>query len=291
MTAIQPTSFASATSLSIALDDTTRIHCLADDYTDPWAGADTVLMLHGIAEQGAIWRAWVPHLARRFRLLRPDLRGYGQSSALPEGRTFGIADWADDLQRVIERLERPRVHLVATKLGALIAFELAQRRLPWIASMTLAGMLPSPSASLGPWLGDWLDTIERDGVEAWARMTMPGRMGASLSPEAMEWWTQLMGTAPARTVAASLRLLPDIAGPSHPERVACPALFIAAGAKSNAATYDQQPATSDLQRLKERVPGARWVEVPADSYHIAASHPDACAAVTAAFITGLEARA
>jgi 3-oxoadipate enol-lactonase len=273
----------------VTLGDAAEIHCTADDYTDGWTKPDTVLMLHGIAEQGAIWGAWVPHFARRHHVLRPDLRGYGQSSALPAGRSFGIADWADDIEQVVASLGHTRVHLVATKLGALIAFELAQRRSSWIASMTLAGMLPSPSASLGPWLDEWLAVIEHDSVEAWARMTMPGRMGGSLSPEAMEWWTRLMGRAPASTVAASLRLLPDIAGPNNPEGVACPTLFIAAGAKTGSADYNQQPASADLMKLKARVENAQWIEVPADSYHIAASHPDACAVQAAAFIARVNA--
>jgi 3-oxoadipate enol-lactonase len=272
----------------VELGDDAWIHCTTDDYTDGWTQPDTVLMLHGIAEQGAIWGGWVPHFARRHRVVRPDLRGYGRSSALPStgssGRPFGLADWADDIEQVVAKLGRTRVHIVATKLGALVAFELAQRRLPWIASMTLAGMLPSPSGSLGPWLDEWLEVIERDSVEAWARMTMPGRMGGSMSPEAMEWWTRLMGTAPAATVAASLRLLPGIPGPTNPEGVECPTLFVAAGAKADSADYNQQPASSDLMRLKGRVRGAQWVEVPADSYHIAASHPDACAVEAAAFI-------
>lgn len=263
-----------------------ELFCIEDDYTDPWQNADTVLLLHGIAERAETWRAWVPQLARRYRVLRPDLRGFGRSSPLPAG--FTIADWADDIEQMIAALGRGRVHLVATKLGALIAFELAQRQRPWTASMTLAGMLPSPSKSLGPWIGEWLAMVEGEGngVERWASETMPGRMGSSLSPEAMQWWTRAMATAPAASVAACFKLLPGIEGPSHPERVQCPTLFIAAGAPVAAAggNYNQRPAAADLQLLRSRVAGSKWVEVPADSYHIAATHPDDCARETLAFV-------
>jgi pimeloyl-ACP methyl ester carboxylesterase len=268
-----------------------ELYCIEDDFSDGWQEPDTVLMLHGIAERAEIWRPWSPHLARTHRVLRVDLCGYGRSSAMPAG--FGIADWADDIEQLIAALGRTRVHLVATKLGALIAFELAQRRLPWIESMTLAGMLPSPNKSLGPWLDDWLAMVEGpgNGSRRWAEATMPGRMGSSLSPDALLWWTDLMGTAPAASVAACLRLLPAIDGPSNPHRVQCPTLFIAAGAPEvdSAAKYQQRPAASDLQRLRDSVPGSAWTEVPADSYHIAASHPDDCARAAAAFIDGLAA--
>ena len=54
------------------------LHYVVDDYTDPWGKAETVLLLHGNAESGAAWYGWVPHLGRRFRLVRPDMRGYGE---------------------------------------------------------------------------------------------------------------------------------------------------------------------------------------------------------------------
>jgi pimeloyl-ACP methyl ester carboxylesterase len=267
-----------------------ELFCIEDDYTDGWRTPDKVLLLHGIAERAETWRAWVPQLARRYRVLRPDLRGFGRSSPLPEG--FTIADWADDIEQMIAALGRTRVHLVATKLGALIAFELAQRQRPWIASMTLAGMLPSPNKSLGPWLDDWLAMVEGEGngVERWASQTMPGRMGTCLSSVAMRWWANAMGTAPAASVAACFRLLPGIDGPSHPERVPCPTLFIVAGAPVavDKSSYDQRPAAAELQRLRESVAGSSWVEVPADSYHIAATHPDDCAREALAFVEQID---
>ncbi|WP_213763689.1 alpha/beta fold hydrolase [Caballeronia sp. dw_19] len=276
----------------VQLGGDAHLYCALDDYTDAWRPADTVVLLHGIAEHGGIWRAWVPHLARRYRVLRPDLRGFGRSSALPAGGAFTLADWADDIERMIDSIGSgrgpddapPRVHLIGTKLGALVAFELAQRRRPWIASMTLAGMLPSPSKALGPWLDEWVGVIEREGVESWARLTMPGRMGKTLPPEALEWWARLMGTTSAATVLACMRLLPGIDEPPNPEGIACPTLFIVPGAHETGGTYNQRPAPADLLRLQSRVRGSTLREIPADSYHIAATHPDACAIMAAEFI-------
>ena len=51
---------------------------LIDDYTDPWKKSESVLMLHGLAKSSAAWFAWVPYLARHFRVVRPDMRGFGQ---------------------------------------------------------------------------------------------------------------------------------------------------------------------------------------------------------------------
>jgi 3-oxoadipate enol-lactonase len=287
-----PTNLSEAIQRGRLIDIASDIHvyCAEDDFTDGWLTPDAVLMIHGIAEHGGIWRGWVPHLARHYRVLRPDLRGFGRSSPLPTDGSFSISDWAEDLEKLLITMQCTRVHLVATKLGAQVAFELAQRRLPNIASMTLAGMLPSPSAALGSSLGDLLARIQHHGVENWARTTMRGRMGSALPDEAMAWWTALMGEAPLASVLTCMRMLSDLHGPRFPERVACPTLFIMAGQKSAADSYNQQPDQADMEKLIARVPGAGSHSIEADSFHIAATHPDACAVVTADFIKTLTAR-
>ena len=63
--------------------DDLEMHYVVDDYTDPWSDSETVLMLHGSSESGAMWFGWVPHLARHFRVVRPDMRGFGASSPMP----------------------------------------------------------------------------------------------------------------------------------------------------------------------------------------------------------------
>jgi 3-oxoadipate enol-lactonase len=51
------------------------MHYEVDDFTDPWLKPETILMLHGNAESGLAWWAWVPKLARQYRVVRPDMRG------------------------------------------------------------------------------------------------------------------------------------------------------------------------------------------------------------------------
>ena len=60
-----------------------EMHYLVDDFTDPWKKAETILMIHGNAERGFAWYGWVPHLARQFRVVRPDTRGFGESTVMP----------------------------------------------------------------------------------------------------------------------------------------------------------------------------------------------------------------
>lgn len=262
---------------------------VVDDFTDPWAESDAVILLHGIAEDARIWRPFVPHLARRHRVVSVDLRGFGGSTPLPTDKDFGLADWADDIEALVAHLGAGRVHLVATKLGALIAFELSQRQPAWLRSLSLAGMLASPAGSLGAWVDDWVAMVKRGGSREWATTTMPGRMADNLSPPAYQWWIDLMADAPAETVIHCFRMLPGIKEAPHPERVLCPTLFLAAeGEGYVSGQYDQRPSAAAIAAFQRRVPHSILRTIKANSYHIAATHPDACAREIASFVEGLD---
>ena len=58
-----------------------EMHYEVNDFTDPWRTKETILLLHGNAESGAAWYGWVPTLARHYRVVRPDMRGFGRSTA------------------------------------------------------------------------------------------------------------------------------------------------------------------------------------------------------------------
>src|SRR4029079_5922339 len=60
-----------------------EMHYEGDDFTAPWTNPETILMLHGNCESGAAWYGWVPHLAPHYRLVRPDMRGFGRSTPMP----------------------------------------------------------------------------------------------------------------------------------------------------------------------------------------------------------------
>jgi 3-oxoadipate enol-lactonase len=59
-----------------------ELHYQVDDCADPWCKSQAMMLLQGNAESGAAWFAWVPHLARHFRVVRPDMRGFGQSTPM-----------------------------------------------------------------------------------------------------------------------------------------------------------------------------------------------------------------
>jgi len=69
------------------MDKSIRHDSLTIFYRDEGSGA-VVVLIHGFAEDGAIWDQQTGHLKKNYRLLIPDLPGSGRSSALPAETTM-----------------------------------------------------------------------------------------------------------------------------------------------------------------------------------------------------------
>jgi 3-oxoadipate enol-lactonase len=268
-----------------------RMHYVVDDFTDPWTKPECVLMLHGIAETVNAWRMWVPHFARRYRVVRPDLRGFGASSGLEGVALDGVKTWADDIEKLVAALGCDRVHVIGAKLGALIGMELGRRRVPWMATLTIAGLLISPKKALGPFVPAWFDLIDAEGIGAWARATMPGRLGPSVKPEEFEWWVAEMSQASAASVKTCLTMVREVGEAEGLEQFAVPTLVMVAGAgKGSSGKYEQRQPLEAVDRFRSRIPRSELAAIEADSYHIAGTHPDACAERTLRFLEAQGAR-
>jgi pimeloyl-ACP methyl ester carboxylesterase len=64
-----------------------------DNFTDPWAASETVILHHGNAKHAQLWYAWEPLLAGEFRVIRLGARGFGKSSipaAKPKAHHKGV---------------------------------------------------------------------------------------------------------------------------------------------------------------------------------------------------------
>lgn len=274
---------------SVQVGPDIQIAYLEDDFVDGWRPRHTVLMLHGIAESAEAFNAWVPCLSRHCRVIRPDLRGYGQSSPIAPGETLSIRNYADEINTFVAAIGLSSVHLVGAKLGAQIGLELAQRQVPWLGSMTLAGVLISPGRALGHWLQEWNRLVDEHGVEGWAASTMPGRMGRAMDDAGLAWWTRYMGMAPPATVKACFAMLPGLQRPPALERIKCPTQVIVAAQPDSEAAFNQRPALEAVRQWQSHIPNSALYELKADSYHIAATHPDECAAMTLQYILEQEA--
>ncbi len=96
-----------------------RLHCVVE------GEGPLVVLLHGFPETSRAWRKQIPELAKRFKIVAPDLRGYGRSEK-PKGiAAYRTAVLADDIAGLIAAFGAERAHVVGHDWGGGVAWTLA----------------------------------------------------------------------------------------------------------------------------------------------------------------------
>jgi pimeloyl-ACP methyl ester carboxylesterase len=85
-----------------------------------------VVLLHGWPDSGRLWRHQVPALAEAgFKVIVPDMRGYGRSSKPPEVAAYTMDLLVGDVLAVMGAAGVERAHVVGHDWGAGVAWAVA----------------------------------------------------------------------------------------------------------------------------------------------------------------------
>lgn len=69
-----------------------------------------ILLLHGLADQGLVWKQLGEKLSDRYHIIAPDMRGHGESSKPNHGYTF--TEVIEDLEALMEHLNWSKAHIL-----------------------------------------------------------------------------------------------------------------------------------------------------------------------------------
>lgn len=248
-----------------------------DDFTDPWIRPQTVLLLHGNAESSLAWYAWVPKLARHYRVVRPDMRGFGESTAMPADYRWTLDGLIDDFCALMDELGVTRFHLVGAKIGGTIARAFAARRPDRVVTLTVVGTPPPFRVGAAERVPELVRDFRTLGVEHWARQNMASRLGSAFPPEGVEWWCEFMGRTAVSTQIGFMGTIACADIRADIPRIACPTLVITTE-RSGLGSVEE------MRAWQQQIPNSELQVLPGDSYHVAATHADAAADATLAFI-------
>lgn len=248
-----------------------RLFYTIDDHTDPWSDAESVLFVHGFAENSEAWRAWVPHFSRHYRVIRFDQRGFGRSGPVPGEFALTTERYVGDLASVVRKLAGGPVHLVGGKSGGISVLMLAATQPELVRTITLCC-----SPVTAPKADGWLDEMKRDGVRSWARRTQRERMGSRMPEAGIEWWSDMMGQTALSTAQAYLRWVSTIDIRDDIKRIRCPTLVIG--------TDTARRGRSVFESWQKTIPNSELMMLPLEGYHAAGTDPDGTARVALDFI-------
>lgn len=111
-------------------------------YPGPQPLAPTVLCLHGLTRNSRDFEDLAPHLQRRYRVIVPDVRGRGLSARDLNPQNYQPAIYLQDTLALLDSVDAPRVAVIGTSMGGLLAMMMSASHRERIAGIVLNDVGP-----------------------------------------------------------------------------------------------------------------------------------------------------
>jgi pimeloyl-ACP methyl ester carboxylesterase len=226
-----------------------------------------LILLHGTGADTFSWSEMTPRLARSFRTIAFDLRGFGQTRR-PAEPVLSHDVWREDVRRFIESLGAGPVALAGWSLGGTIALNVAVHHPALLSHLVILGSA-SPRVALS----------DRGGFGERIRLAQAGAPIEKIIAETFEFTASALSPVVRRQNPRAEELTRQLLLRNKPEwyaeavaanatrppiggrlgDIACPTLIIVGDA-------DTRNGAEHAQDLTKAIPGA-YMKVIADCGH------------------------
>lgn len=170
-----------------------------------------LLLIHGFPLSGKLWQPVIPLLQDQFKLIVPDLRGFGRSELshhVEPGMSVStsIVQYADDLFSLLEAIgeTRPMV-VVGLSMGGYIALEFYRRYTSQVQGLVLADTrAQADSAEQRRQRYATAQRVLDEGSHVVANAMVDKLFAPQTSSELREQWRELMRETSRESVASAL---------------------------------------------------------------------------------------
>lgn len=244
---------------------------------------EAVVFVHAFPLDRTMWRAQLSFFGERCRCVAVDLRGAGDSPAVPP---FTMAQLADDVAALLDELRIVRATIVGTSLGGYVAFALWRRHRERVAGLVLSDTRATADDDAGrARRRQLIELAQREGSAGVAAAQLTGTLGKSTRarrPELVEAVRETMERASVAGIVGTLEamlgrddsttLLPTI---DVPTLVVC-------------GDEDAITQPKEMRDMAAAIPGARFEVVPGAGHLPPLERPAAFNALLAEWGLGLQ---
>ena len=224
------------------------------DVEGPAPSHHVLVLLHAFPLAADMWRPQLAAVPAGWRVLAPDLRGFGASSPDGPAGSVSIDDYARDVVALLDHLDLHRVVVGGNSMGGYAAFAMLRLAAERVKGLVLADTrAEADSAGARADRAAMLEILASGGVAAvWERM-QPGLLGRTTRasrPEVVERVRRLVLEQPAEGVRRAIERLS-----SRPDatpllaHIVCPTLVMVG-------EEDQIAGVETARRIHEKIPTA-----------------------------------
>src|SRR5437762_10213213 len=209
-----------------------------DDFTDPWRNAPILLLLHAAMGSARRYYAWVPPLARHYRVVRMDLRGHGNSPVPPTDRELTLERLVKDVAELMDHLGCASAHVVGNSAGGYLGQQLAMTQSERVRSLMLFGSTPGLKKSQAP---SWIPQIEAKGLRAFLAETIADRLPLDkVDPGLVEWFLDEAAKNDPAYIGKFVLLMARYDWSDELGRILCPTMVVVPGAEPIGSTANYE---------------------------------------------------
>jgi len=218
-------------------------------------GAPVLMFSNSLGTDLAMWDAQTAALSRKFRVLRYDTRGHGQSSVTPG--PYSMQQLGCDVAALMDAVGVSRAHFCGLSMGGQIGMWLAGNAPERLSKLVLCNTAAQIGNAEG-W-GARIETIKKDGMAAIAPQVIERWFTSSFrekEPAKVAAVQKLLEATDPRGYVANCEAVRDFDYRERVEKIAVPTLVIAGSS-------DVATTPADARFLVERIKGARYIELNA----------------------------
>jgi pimeloyl-ACP methyl ester carboxylesterase len=250
-------------------------------YRDEGQG-EPILLVHAFPLSAAMWEDQIDALATRFRVLAPDLRGFG-ASARGSGAS-SLDQLADDLAGLLDHLKLDRATVAGLSMGGYISFALLRRHRARVARLILADTRAGADSEEGRQGREASAKLaEAEGAGAVAEAMLPKLLAAGAPAEVRDEVRKIITANDRAGIAAAQRAM--AARPDSAPLLATidvPTLIIVG-------SEDVLTPPAEARAMHAAIPGSQLVELAGVGHLSNLEAPDDFNAAVEQFIAGPQA--
>lgn len=108
------------------------------DYIDTGGDGTALLLIHGFPFHRHMWDPQVEALGKGFRLLVPDLKGFGSSEAPEDRSAYTVDSYADEIKAVLDHAGVDKAVIAGLSMGGYVALAFMRKYPDAAAALVLA---------------------------------------------------------------------------------------------------------------------------------------------------------
>jgi pimeloyl-ACP methyl ester carboxylesterase len=245
-------------------------------YLDRGSGP-VVLLIHAFPLNREMWEPQLDVLANRFRVIAPDVRGFGESQP---ASPWTMEEAADDMIGLLDHIEATDAAVVGVSMGGYIELALWQKYPSRIRRLVLSNSRArADSDTEKAARNEMIAAIHHSGTTVLPDRMLPRLLQPNSPPGVVATVRRMIADSSGEAAAYAVMALRDrMDFSSMLHRMTCPALVVAG-------TNDAIIRLEESRAVAENIPGGQFVEIPNSGHLSNLENPEAYNAALLSFLS------